>query len=92
MSFWTYIGEFFLFRWLFGSHKHDETKRDLSDTSSSFGSKDIIDDNDTHICFGRRYENLYSRYDNHHYGYSQSYDDSHDEQDNYDMMDDDFYK
>lgn len=49
MSFWNIIGEFFLFRWLFVSHKHDETKQNLSDTSSSFGNKDIIDDNDTHI-------------------------------------------
>lgn len=31
-----------------------------------------------------------SRYDNRDYGYSQSYDDFHDEQDDYDMMDYDF--
>lgn len=57
MTFWNYIGEFFLFRWLFGSHKHNEPKRNLSDTSRSFGHKDIIGDNDTHTGFGRRHEN-----------------------------------
>jgi hypothetical protein len=89
MTFWNYIGEFFLFRWLFGSHKHDEPKRDLSDMSASFGNNDIIDDNDTHSRFGR-HGNSYSRYDNRDYGYSQSYDNLHDEQDDYDTMDDDF--
>jgi hypothetical protein len=54
-----------------------------------FGNKYIVDDNDTHSGFGR-HKNSYSRYDNHDYGYSQSYDDFHDEQDDYDMMGDDF--
>lgn len=27
MSFWNYIGGFFLFRWLFGSHKHNNTQQ-----------------------------------------------------------------
>ena len=90
MSIFRYIREFFLFRWLFGSHKHDEPKHDLSDMSASFGNKNIIDDNDTHIGFGRSHDNSYSRYGNHDYGYSQSYDDFHDEQDDYDIMDDDF--
>ncbi len=89
MNIWNYIGEFFLFRWLFGSNKHNETKCNLSNTSSSFGNCDIIEDNDTHSGFVR-HENSYSRFDNHDYGYSQSYDDFHDEQDGYDMMDDDF--
>lgn len=90
MSFWNIIGEFFLFRWLFGSHEHDETKQNLSDTSSSFGNKDFIDDNDRHISIGSRHGISCFRYDNRNYGYSQSYDDLHDEQDDYDMMDDDF--
>lgn len=89
MTFWNYIGEFFLFRWLFGSHKHNETQQNMSDTSSSFGNKDIIDVDDTHYGFGPN-ENSCSRYDNRDYGYSQSCDDFHDEQDDYDMMDDDF--
>lgn len=89
MSFWNYIGEFFLFRWLFGSHKHNETKRDLSDPTTNF-ENGYIDELDSHIDFGKHYENCYSHYDNKGYGYSQSYDDFHDEQDDYDMMDDDF--
>lgn len=83
MSFWNYIGEFFLFRWLFGSHRHNETKRNLSDTTTNFDNRGIIDDNDSHIGYG-------SRYDNQCYDYSQSYDDFHDEHDYYDMTDDDF--
>lgn len=90
MSFLDIIGKFFLFRWLVGSHKHDWTKQNLSDTYNSFGNKNIIDDNDTHISFGSRHDNSYSRYDNRDYGYSQSYNDFLDEQDDYDMMDDDF--
>lgn len=42
------------------------------------------------ISFGKRYDNSYSRYDNHDHGYSQSYDNFLDEQDDYDIMDDDF--
>lgn len=87
MAFWKYIGEFFLFRWLFGSHKYD-TQQNLPDTPTSSDNKDI--DYDMHTSFGRRHDNSYSRYDNHNYGYSQSYDDFHEEQDDYDMMDDDF--
>lgn len=90
MTLWNYIGDFFRFCWLFGSHKHDETKCDLSDTYRCFGNKDIIDDNDTRSYFGRRHENRYSRYDNQDYGYSQSYDDFLDEQYDYDMVNDDF--
>lgn len=89
MSIFRNIREFFLFRWLFGSHRHNGAQQNMSDTSSSFGNKDNIDDDDTHFGFVR-HENSYSRYDNHDYGYSQSYDDFHDEQDDYDMIDDDF--
>lgn len=59
MSFWPYIGEFFLLRWLFSSHRHNETQQNISDMSSGFGNKDIIDVNDTHSDFGR-HENSYS--------------------------------
>lgn len=89
MTFWNYIGEFFLFRWLFGSRKCNETKRDLSAPTTPFENGDI-DELDSSISFGRHYDNRYSRYDNQNYGYSQSYDDFHDDQDDYDMMDDDF--
>lgn len=30
MSFWSFIGEFFLFRWLFGGHPHDASRHDTS--------------------------------------------------------------
>ena len=89
MTFLKYIGEFFLFRWLFDSHKCNETKNDLSTPINNSGNRDI-DKLDSHIGFGKHYDNSYSRYDNQGYGYSQSYDDFHDDQDDYDMMDDDF--
>lgn len=88
MPFWNYIGEFLLFRWLFGSHKHSEPKRDVPNISHA--DRDFANDLDSHIDFGRYKDNSYSRYDNHDYGYSQSHDDFLDEQDNYDLMDDDF--
>lgn len=90
MSLWNYIGELFLFRWLFSSHKHNETKHNLSDTTASSNNDNMSDDTNSHIGYGSRYDNNYSRYNNHDYGYSQSYDNFLDEQDDYDMMDDDF--
>lgn len=89
MPFRNYIREFFLFHWSFGIRKHGETKHNVSDTTTRSGNGDI-NDLDPHTCFCSRHENRYSRYDNHNYGHSQSYDDFHDEQDDYDMMDDDF--
>lgn len=90
MKFWNYIGEFFLFRWLFGSHKHNEPKRDVPNTNPRSADRDFANDLDSHIVGIRHSDNSYSRYDNQNYGYSQSYDDFHAEQDDYDMMDDDF--
>lgn len=86
MKFWNYIGEFFLFRWLFGSHKHDETRY----KSISSDNRDRVSDMDSHIGLKSHYNNNYSRFESHDYVYSQSYDDFHDEQDDYDLMDDDF--
>lgn len=86
MKFWNYIGEFLLFRWLFGSLKRDEAKcKDINPTDN-----DVADDADSYSGFGSRYDNSYSRYDRQDYGGSQSYDDFLDEQDDYDMMDDEF--
>lgn len=90
MKFWNYISEFFLFRWLFGSHKRNEPKRDVSDTNISHADRDFANDIDSYIGCRRHSDNSYSRYDNQDYSYSQSYDDFLDEQDDYDMMDDDF--
>lgn len=90
MSFWNYIGEFFLFRRLFGSHKHNEAKHDVSNTNIRYTDRDFADELDSRSSFGKRYDNSYSRYDNHDHGYSQAYDNFLDEQDDYDIMDDDF--
>lgn len=65
MSFWDFIGEFFLFRWLFC----DSRQRDEHDNVSE--SRDYYDDHD--YDYGRNH---------------QSFDDFHEEQDDYDMMDD----
>ncbi len=86
----NYIGEFFLFRWLFGSHRYNETKHDMPDTNISQSNSDLVDVTDSHIGFENRYDNSDFRFDNRNYGYSQSYNDFHNEQDDYDMMDDDF--
>lgn len=67
MNFWNYIGEFLLFRWLFGSHKHDRDTSDMPNSAISPDNSDSLYDID-----------------------SQSDDDFLDEQDDYDMMDDDF--
>lgn len=79
MKFRNCIGEFFLFRWLFGSHKHNDSKHDVSDTTIFPDDSDFANGKDSHIG-----------YDNQDYDYSQSLEDFFDEQDEYDMMDDDF--
>lgn len=90
MKLWNYIGELFLFRWLFGSRKHSEPKHNVSDTPSSSANSDFVDDTESYIDYDSRHNNSYSHYDDYDYDYSHSYDDFHDEQDDYDMMDDDF--
>lgn len=141
MSVWNYIGEFLLFRWLFGKFKESTTEhgahtegmgtsidRDneylndnhdgdivsigdaatpvsnsLLDDSDNFDDLDDLDifmrnnNGNNHSCLHHGdYESNYhsSRYSDHQYwnsgSYSQSFDDFHDEQDEYDMMDDDF--
>ncbi len=72
MAFWNYIGEFFLFHWMFGSHKHNETKRDVTDTTISSANSGIVDAMDSQIDFGSHYDNSYPLYANQNYGYSQS--------------------
>ena len=71
MNLWNYIGEFFLFRWLFGKHQHTEcniTPKIKSRNSRGYSS---------------------NSYDSNKYDWSsQSYDDFHEEQDDYDIMDD----
>lgn len=90
MKFWNYIGEFFLFRWLFGWLKPNGAKNDLSESSRNDSNDDVINGCGTDFTHGNRYEKSYSNYDNQDYNSSRAYDDFLDEQDEYDMMDDDF--
>lgn len=142
MTFWNYIGEFFLFRWLFGKFKKSTTEHGVNTesvgTSIGRGNESLNDNHDVYIApnddaatpvgdnllddsdnsedlddldifmrnnngnnhsylhhgdYGNDY-NSGGRYSGHHDwnsgNYSQSYDDFLDEQDDYDMMDDDF--
>lgn len=137
MSFWNYIGEFFLFRWLFGKFKksaiehyahieHSEVSIDRNskylnashnrvappvDVAVTAAGDDLIDDpdnsedlddldifmrdnkgNDRSYLHQEDYGSDYhsSCHDWNSISYAQLYDDFHDEQDDYDMMDDDF--
>lgn len=99
MSIWNYIGEFILFRWLFGnrnrSHNvggsnpintinYTQRRVDIEDSIAN----DLEDDlrNIRNSDYGRYHgHNDYSDYD----GY-QSHDNFLDEQDDHDMMEDDF--
>lgn len=131
MPLWNYIGEFFLFRWLFSKFRksttehdahtkgigtsidreskypngfHDEDIAPIDDAATPVGD-DLLDDfenpedlddfldifmrdnNSSYLHHGD-YDNDYNVWNSE--SYSQSYDDFHDEQDDYDMMDDDF--
>lgn len=84
MSFWNYIGEFFLFRWLFGSHKHHDASGGREcvlsdhhyDPADDFEFSVLTDDHDDY------YDQPVDDYD--------AYDAYDEELDDYDMMDDDF--
>lgn len=142
MSFWNYIGEFFLFRWLFdkfkksvkkhdaptedslasinrdGKHLNDNHDKDIApidDAVKPVGDS-LFDDSDNseelddldifmHNNSGKNRSGMHHGDDDSDYhssgrhsshndwdsgSYNQSFDDSHDEQDDYDMMDDDF--
>lgn len=142
MAFWKYIGEFFMFRWLFDKFRksetgryahtdglrtsidreceyltdyHDEDRASVDDPDSLVDD-DVVNDSDNseelddldifmrnnngnnqsyshHGDYGGGYRSS-SRYSSHNdWDYescSQSFDDFHDEQDDYDMIDDDF--
>lgn len=47
MRFWDYVSEFIFFRWLFGSHKHNEKTQDITDTTSSQVATDLANDTDS---------------------------------------------
>lgn len=84
MSFWNYIGEFFLFRWLFGKIKKSTTEHYAH--TERLGTAIDRDSDGDYNSSGR-----HSSHNDWNSGsYSQSYDEFQDEQDDYDMMDDDF--
>ena len=137
MSLWNYIGEFFLFRWLFDKLRMPTTEHDShtevsgasingnseylngnldegiatddaitdvgnnliddSDNSEELDDLDIFMRNNRSCLHHGDYDGDYHSSGRHDFqndwnsgSYSQSYDDFHDEQDDYDMMDDDF--
>ncbi len=125
MKLWNYIGEFFLFRWLFGKRyrfkrENDEPingrsnligedlrnhiVNDSDNTDTIHGTIPTVcdydnDDDDLDIFMRNNRVREYSNqplstgnFGNNHYwnsgNYNQSFGDFHEEQDNYDMMDD----
>lgn len=99
MSFWNYIGKFLLFRWLFGNRNkgHNIGSSHTVDTTDYTPRRvDIEDyianDLDDDLRNPHYYNNGCHGRNNDHsdYGGYQSHDDFLDEQDDYDMMDDDF--
>lgn len=137
MTFWNYIGEFFLFRWLFGKFRKSTIEHDThsefsgasnngyreyqngnldegiapddavtdvgnnliddSNNSEELDDLDIFMRNNRHCLHHGDYDGDYHSSGRHDYqndwnsgSYSQSYNDFIEEQDDYDMMDDDF--
>ena len=141
MTFWNYIGEFFLFRWLFDKFRKpttapdthaevagasidrnseylnsnlydviapDDAVTDISDNLiDDSGNSEDLDDPDIFMRDNKGFNRSYQHYGDYDIDYnsigrhstrnewtsrsnSQPYDDFHDEQDDFDMMDDDF--
>lgn len=137
MTFWNYIGEFLLFRWLFGKFRKATTEHDKhtavagtsingnseylngnldeeiapddavtdvgnnliddSDNSEELDDLDIFMRNNRSCLHHGDYDGDYHSSGRHDFqndwdsgSYSQSYDDFLDEQDDYDIMDDDY--
>lgn len=99
MSIWHYIGGFLLFRWLFGnrdkSHNvgcsgpayttdYTPTRVDIEDYIANDLDEDLNNMHDSDYGCGYRQDSCSD------YGGDQSQDDFFDEQDDYDMMDDNF--
>lgn len=89
MSFWQYVGEFLMFRWLYrqlsGSHDRVSHEGHISDCHHYADDYDTYGHHDAmgyHIHDDRDWDTYND------YGDSQSYDNFLDEQDDYDMMDD----
>lgn len=99
MSIWNYIGEFLLFRWLFGNRNKCHNVGNSHPVDTTYYTPRRVDiedyiandlDDDLRNMRGSDYG--YHRSHKDYSGYSgyQSHDDFLDEQDDYDMMDDDF--
>lgn len=91
MKFWNYIGEFYLFRWLFGKLHKNEDGVTSSANRQPFMS-DCVEDNDAPVVRSSSYhynQPYRDPYDGNDDGWSNKpFDDFHEEQDDYDMMDD----
>lgn len=97
MSIWNVISDIILFRWLFRNLNWNEqsgnTFEQLKPTKKKPNHEEI---DSTEFSFNRSSTNFSrgSKYDNRHFydynnsGYSHSFDNFHEEQDDYDMMDD----
>lgn len=83
MKFWHYIGEFLLFRWLFGTHESDNTQHDVPSSANRLYGEDIIDD-----CMLHHYDNRPE--DDYYDGDYESYNNFLDDEDDYDLLDDFF--
>ena len=98
MSIWNHIVEFLLFQWLFGLRNinHNVSNSHPVDTTDSPRRVDIENyianalDDDLRDKRGSDYGRYHNLNDYSNYGGGQSHDDFLDEQDDYDMMDDDF--
>jgi len=91
MNFLNYFKEFFLFRWLFGSHKHKETTHPTSDPH--WEDRDLSDVPSQHYANTQSDPDDLDDYnDLHDYSDIDDYDtmDDYDTIDNYDDIDDDF--
>lgn len=86
MKFWNYIGEFFLFRWLFDKFGKSTTEHDAQTKGNNRSCVHHGDYDSDYNSSGHHssYNDWNAR------SYDQSFDDFHEEQDDYDMMDDDF--
>lgn len=94
MSFWSFSGEFFLFRRLFGKHRKSEPHvLSSTHTDPPADRRDTAEDswdsfNPADYYRGEGYHgNCNPSNDDYHYGRS-SYDDFIEQEDDYDMIDD----
>ena len=105
MSIFRYLGEFFLFRWLFGSRRHNEPTHNMTHTAFNPVERDYSEDNDSHISPERYYADAHIflddqdyeerdyddlDYEDRDYDDIDHYDSHEDYIDDFDILDDDF--